>query len=110
MLGGTVKLLAANSSLSLSTVESSQSTNIPHVSNAVVTYGTLTYGHGIGLSAGAGAVFGGVVGGFAAGGFAPGAGFEAGILGLGTGGGARFSISGVARSPAAQTSRLSRAP
>lgn len=78
--------------------------------NAVVTYGTLTYGHDIGWSAGAGAVFGEAVGGFAASGFAPGVGFEAGVFGLGTGGGARFSISGVARSSAAQASGSSRAP
>lgn len=80
------------------------------MSNAVVTYGTLTYGHDIGFSAGAGVVFGGVVGGFAAGGCVPGAGFRAGVLGLGAGGGARFSTSADARSSAAQTSRLSRAP
>ena len=68
------------------------------------------YGHDIGLPAGAGAVFGRVVGGLTADGFTPAADFGAGVFGLDAGGVARFSISASAGSCDGKTSCLSRAP
>lgn len=65
-----MKLRATKSLPTLLTVESSCSTNVPYVSNTVASYGILTYGHDIGLSAGEVTILVEVADGFAGGGFA----------------------------------------